>query len=84
MYYVYVLRDNKEGKSYIGYTGDLERRVNEHTLGMNHTTRRYSDIKLVFYEGFSSKEDAVRREKYLKTTKGRKALKIMLRNAIEG
>ena len=83
MYYVYVLRDFKTDKSYIGYTSDLERRLKEHKSDNVHTTLRFSESNLIFYEAFVAKEDAVRRESYFKTTKGKKALKLILRESLK-
>ena len=40
------------------------------------------DIELVFYESFKAKSDAVRREKYFKTTKGTKMLKLILKDSL--
>lgn len=37
---------------------------------------------LVFYEAFAAKQDAVRREKYLKSTKGKRTLKLMLKDSL--
>jgi predicted GIY-YIG superfamily endonuclease len=40
-------------------------------------------MRLIFYEAFVEKSDAVRREDYLKTTKGKSTLRMMLRNALQ-
>jgi putative endonuclease len=82
MYFVYVLWSAEDQKFYIGYTTDLERRFKEHYNGQCHTTIRMADPRPIFYEGFSSKEDAKRREGYFKTTKGKKALRLMLRESM--
>ena len=65
---------------YIGYTNNIKRRLEEHQTGKNHTTCRYSPVKLIFCEIFLNKKDAERREKYFKTSKGRSTLKLMMRN----
>ncbi|OIO18285.1 hypothetical protein AUJ29_00155 [Candidatus Kuenenbacteria bacterium CG1_02_38_13] len=78
-YYVYVLF-GRSNKLYIGRTNDLERRYNEHKQGKVWTTSRMLPVKLIFYEFFLSKNDAVRRERYLKTNKGKSTLKLMLRD----
>ena len=83
MYYVYVLWAKEYQKFYIGYTANIERRLAEHRNKKVYTTLRYKEPINIFYEAFISKEDAVRREQYFKTTKGRKALRLMLRNSIE-
>ncbi len=83
MYYVYVLKSLKNKKIYIGRTQDLKRRIKEHSQGKVWTTKRLLPIKLVFYEAFSSKQDAIRRERYFKTSKGKNSLKIIIRESIK-
>jgi putative endonuclease len=82
MHYVYVLYDDV--KFYIGITQNLKRRIQEHLSGHVYSTSRYDrkNLRLIFAEIFVSKEDAARREMYLKTTKGRKTLKLMLRETL--
>jgi len=83
MYYTYVLFSKDENKFYIGYTINLERRIDEHKSGSVHTTYRFTEPRLIFYEAFVSQNDAERRERYFKTTKGRKALRLMLRDSLK-
>ena len=83
MFYTYVLYDRCRDKFYIGFTKDIKRRLGEHSLGNVHTTARFSTLELIFYECFISREDAVRREKYFKTSKGKKSLKLILRNSLK-
>ena len=79
MYYVYILRD-KNNRLYTGYSSDLKRRISEHKQGKVYTTYRMDSILLIYYEAFVDKIDAQEREKYLKTTQGKRTLKIMLKN----
>lgn len=79
-YYVYVLLSEKDNKLYIGYTTDLERRLIEHENGESPSTKHRRPLKLIFYEAYLHQQDALRREDYFKTTAGKRALKIMLRN----
>jgi len=74
------LKGNK--KIYIGRTDDLKRRIKEHYNKKVWTTKRMKRVELIFYEAFKSKKDAIRRERYFKTTKGKKALKIMLKESL--
>ncbi|MFH1561651.1 MAG: GIY-YIG nuclease family protein [Patescibacteria group bacterium] len=78
-WYTYVLRCRKAEKLYVGFTGNLKRRLEQHKSGQVHSTKRLGNCELIFYEAFVSKEDAQRREKYLKTTKGKRTLKLMLK-----
>lgn len=79
MYYVYAL-ENQDNKSwYIGYTGDLKRRLTEHNSGKGgQTTSRGKAWNLMYYEAYVDKRDAIGREKFLKSGSGRKYLKKQL------
>jgi len=81
MHYVYVLWNQVRCEFYVGFTSDLKRRLAEHMSDKVHTTKRYESLRLIFYEAFSSKSDAIRREQYLKTSKGKKTLRLMLRES---
>lgn len=68
---------------YIGFTTDLKRRLTEHFHGNSKATAPRRPFCLVFCEYFFSQEDARRRETYLKTTAGRKGLKLILRETLK-
>ncbi len=78
-YYVYILRSLKDGLFYIGYSENLKNRVYDHNMGKNTSTKNRRPLELIFYEAFPRKEDALRRESYFKTTKGKTTLKQMLK-----
>lgn len=78
MHFVYVLYSNKLKQKYVGETKQLDIRYKQYLSGNVKTTSRSDDYKLVFYEAYLSKKDAVRREKYLKSTKGKRTLTKML------
>lgn len=66
VYYVYVLASDT-GTLYVGVTNDLERRVNEHKLGLvKGFTKKYRVSRLLYYEEFSNIYEAVEREKEIK------------------
>lgn len=75
MYYTYVLESLKDGKRYIGFTGDLKSRLNEHNLGVVKSTSPRGKLRLIYYEACLNKEDAIYREKYFKSGFGRRYLK---------
>ncbi len=63
MFYVYILKNLKKDNLYIGYTGDLKRRLAEHKSGKVYTTRRLGkDVELIYYEAYKNEEDAKERE----------------------
>jgi len=70
-YYVYILLSEKDGKKYTGYTSDLPLRFEAHQKGRVTSTKHRRPFKLIYFEGCLSKDDAVRREKYLKTYYGK-------------
>ncbi len=80
MFFVYVLQSLKDGKLYIGFTADIENRIKEHSSGKNASTESRSPFKLAYYEAHNSKKDALRRESYFKTSKGKATLRQMIRN----
>ena len=79
MYYVYVLLSLKDQKFYIGFSEDVKKRLEDHNAGRNTSTKYRRPFELIYYEAHSSKEDALRRENYFKTTKGKSTLRQMLR-----
>jgi putative endonuclease len=74
MFWVYVIRSEK-GKIYVGSTSDITSRIEHHNNGDSYWTSRYKNWKLVYSEEFSTRGDAMKREKELKTGKGRDELK---------
>lgn len=83
-HYVYILCSLKDGLFYIGYSEDLKTRVNDHNKGKNISTKNRRPLELIFYESFPEKADALRRESYFKTTKGKATLKQMLKEFLKG
>lgn len=66
MFYVYLLKSRKKGKTYVGCTENLRRRFAEHNKGFVIATKRLVPLDLVYYEAYRSKEDATKREWNLK------------------
>ncbi len=81
MYYVYFLK-LVNGDVYKGLTNDLKRRVKEHSLGQVDSTKNYRPAALIGYEAYQLKSDAQRREKFLKTTEGRRLLNRQYRDIL--
>lgn len=83
MFYVYVLKSQRNGKLYKGFTSDLKRRIKEHNCGQPKFSRNNGPWRLIYYEGFISEKDAREEEKFLKSGKGRERLKYALRDSIK-
>lgn len=73
-YYVYVLESLKDNQKYVGFTTNLKKRLQEHQKGLSFSTKPRLPMKLIYCEACLNKEDAIRREEYLKTTRGRRFL----------
>lgn len=78
MWYVYILKSTVNGRYYTGSTNDLERRLNEHNTGKSKYTSLTRPFILVHKEEYSTRLEAVRRERFLKTGKGREFSKDIL------
>lgn len=80
--YVYVLYSTANDSFYVGFTHDLKKRFAEHNKGLNFSTKVSKPWILIYYEAHTNEADARRREKYLKTTSGDRALYRMLREKL--
>jgi len=69
MHYVYVLKSEVDQKLYIGVSSDLRRRLEEHNSMQNRSTKCRVPFKLIYYEAYAAKQDAVIRERKLKQFK---------------
>jgi putative endonuclease len=76
MHYVYVLQSELDGQFYTGCTGDLRKRFEQHQTGAVSSTLDRRPLKLIYYEACLSEKDAFRREKYLKTTYGKRYIRV--------
>lgn len=83
MYYTYILKSKTRPWIYVGFTSDLRKRFAEHAKGLVRSTRPYRPLELVFYESYKSMADAKRRERFLKTDKGKRTLKILLKESLK-
>jgi len=79
-FYVYVLFSVKDDGHYIGYTNNLRRRLKEHNRGKNFSTKSRRPFKLIYFEACLNEDDAKQREKYFKSTIGRRFLSRRLQN----
>jgi putative endonuclease len=81
-YCVYILFSEKDNLLYIGFTANLEKRLQTHNSGGSKSTAPRRPLKLIFCESYLFEEDARRREMYFKTTMGKKAIKLMLNSTL--
>jgi putative endonuclease len=84
MIYVYVLRSILDGQLYTGCTRDLRKRFALHVAGQVPSTKNRRPLELIYYEASLNEQDAFRREKYLKTTYGKRYIKTRCKNYFTG
>jgi len=80
MYYVYIVLNLDNRNFYTGYTEDLKKRITQHQNKEVFTTRNFEHFELVYYEACLNKYDAIKRERYLKSSPGKRYLKNRLKN----
>ena len=78
MHYIYILKSLKDGKYYTGFSSDLRGRLKDHQAGYVQSTKNRRPLELIYYEAYKEKTQALKREKFLKTTKGKLQLKKQL------
>ena len=78
MHYTYVLLSNDGTRFYTGYAGDLRNRLRQHQSGRVRWTASRRPIRLIYYEACLSREDALRRERFLKSGKGKRYVRSRL------
>lgn len=57
----------------------MQKRLEEHNAGLSQYTKTHRPWKLIHYEGYLNKHDAAHREQYLKSNKGARVLKLMMK-----
>ncbi len=78
MYSVYVLRSEKNGRFYIGYSGNLEVRLSQHNAGKVKATRYLRPMSVVYTETYETSTEARKRERYLKSLKSHEAIEDLI------
>ena len=78
LFYLYIIYSEKRNKYYIGYTANLEARIEKHNLGATSSTRSGIPWILVYSEEFDNKSDAIKREIAVKKKKSRKYIESLI------
>ena len=76
---VYILFSENYGKTYVGFTSNLIERFKSHNyLSKKGYTIKFRPWQVIYVEFFTTKSEALKREKILKTGKGREFIKEMI------
>ena len=79
--YVYILTNKGNSVIYTGVTSDLQKRVYEHKEKLvKGFTNKYNVDKLVYFEIFDYIEDAIVREKQIKSGSREKKIKLITKS----
>ena len=81
MHFVYLLENLKDKGWYIGYTTNIKRRILEHNskIGGKYTSKK-TEWKIIYFECYLNKIDALGRETFLKSGSGHRFIKKQLKN----
>jgi len=74
MFFVYILQSIKNGRLYVGQTNNIKNRLRRHNKGLCSSTKYWRPWILIYLEVFSTRSQAIAREKYLKSLKSHMAL----------
>ena len=80
MYYVYILLNETNFKTYTGVADDVNKRLAEHNAGRVKSSRPYRPYKIIHAEPFKTLKEARRKERFYKSTTGRRRLEEMFLN----
>jgi len=79
MFAVYILYSEKLDKYYVGYTSSIATRLLKHNYGSTPSTKPGIPWELVYKEFYSTKTEAIKREKAIKRKKSRKYLEYLIK-----
>ena len=80
LFYVYILQSLKDFTFYVGQCDDLDRRMSKHAEGMSRYTSSKRPLRLRYFEGFSTRSEAILREKEIKSKKSSNYIHWLIRN----
>ena len=77
-YFVYAIKSEKDGRIYVGFSGNVQKRLKEHNSGKTKSTKGYCPWKLIFTKKCETRIEAREFEKYYKSGIGKEILKRMV------
>jgi len=77
MHYVYILLNEAKTRTYTGVADDVNKRLALHNAGRVKASRPYRPYNIIHTESFETLKEARQREKFYKSTTGRRKIKEM-------
>jgi len=77
MHYLYILINEAKTRTYTGVADDVEKRLIDHNSGKIKSSRPYRPYKIIHTESFETLSEDRQKEKFYKSTTGRRRLKEM-------
>jgi len=74
-FFVYILRSLKDGGYYYGYTSNISERLERHNSQLVRSTKSRVPFVVHYFEVFSTKSEALKRENFFKSIDGYNWLK---------
>ncbi|MEK7227911.1 MAG: GIY-YIG nuclease family protein, partial [Patescibacteria group bacterium] len=83
-YFVYAIYNQKHDKFYVGQTFDIAKRLDEHNKKVlkGYTSQFDGPWILIYKEEVSSRQEALKREKQLKSFRGREFVKKQINSLV--
>ena len=80
IYFVYALRSGVDGRIYVGFSSDVDKRLIEHNSGKTKSTKGYRPWVIIYTEKVIGRIAAREKEKYYKSGIGKEFLKSLHSN----
>ncbi|MDO8929153.1 MAG: GIY-YIG nuclease family protein [Bacteroidota bacterium] len=74
-YTVYALHSQFDGRIYVGFSSNVEKRLKEHNSGKTKSTKGFRPWVIIFTEEYTNRIEAREKEKYYKTGIGKEKLR---------
>jgi len=81
MFYLYILQSEKNGRFYIGSCEDVKARLARHNAGATTSTKSARPWKVVYYEEFETRSEAMKREHEVKSKKSRRYIEVLINSS---
>lgn len=79
-FFVYILYSHNHNRTYTGQTDNVESRITKHNSGRVKSTKAYKPWVLIHTDKFNSRAEAMKQEKWYKSSAGRKRIAEILKN----